>query len=474
MIVSVHVTKTAGTSFGTALRREFGARFMHDDEDWAGYKTPEANARRAANAARMRARRDELLERFDVIHGHFAPEKYAGLFPRTEFVAFFRDPFQQAVSHYQFLSRLPPTLDHPVARDFHAARMTLEDFIAWEATRNPQAQLIGELAVEDFAMVGLTEQFARSVVLFNEMFGCRLESDVLENTNPTRNGSGYPINESLRRHIARHREEDIDLYRRAEARFDRLIMRRSIFQVGGSPAAPKFGLLDSPVDPRKAQLVSAAIDRYGLKSIMDVGACWGVHGAYTFHALQSGKIERALIIDGEITHLSRTRAADDARIALMEGDIGEAEFVARLPDCDAAIVFDVLLHQVAPDWDQFIARYAFKVNHFVIWNQDWVGSDSTVRYVERGLDWYLANVPEMDAARVRRWFARHDEICPRFNRPWRDVPDYWQWGITSPDLIDAMHGAGFVLDYFNNFGVWSAQCPNIQLNGYLFRRPAPR
>jgi hypothetical protein len=94
--------------------------------------------------------------------------------------------------------------------------------------------------------------------------------------------------------------------------------------------------------------------------------------------------------------------------------------------------------------------------------------------VERGLDWYLANVPEMDAARVRRWFARHDEICPRFNRPWRDVPDYWQWGITSPDLIDAMHGAGFVLDYFNNFGVWSAQCPNIQLNGYLFRRPAPR
>jgi hypothetical protein len=401
MIVSVHVTKTGGTSFGAALKREFKERFMHDDEDWAGYDTPEAAARRAANATRMRNRRDELLQRFDVIHGHFVPEKFANLFPRTEFLAFFRDPFQQAISHYQFLCRLP-AVDHPAVREFRAARMTLEDFIAWEAIRNPQAQLIGGFAIEDFAMIGLTEQFARSVALFNAMFGRQLDCAVFENASPTRGESGYVIKENLRRHIALHRAEDIDLYRRAEARFNRLIMRRSIFEVGGSPESPRFGVVDGSVDPRKAQLVSAAIDRYGLTSIMDVGACWGVHGGYTFHALRSGKIERAFILDGEITELTRARATGDARVALVEGDLGDAEFVARLPDCDAAIMFDVLLHQVAPDWDQFLARYALKVNHFVIWNQDWAGSDSSVRYVERGLEWYLANVGEMDAARVRR------------------------------------------------------------------------
>jgi hypothetical protein len=38
---------------------------------------------------------------------------------------------------------------------------------------------------------------------------------------------------------------------------------------------------------------------------------------------------------------------------LLEGDIGDAGFIDALPPCDAAIIFDVLLHQVAPDWDAF-------------------------------------------------------------------------------------------------------------------------
>ena len=70
-----------------------------------------------------------------------------------------------------------------------------------------------------------------------------------------------------------------------------------------------------------------AIDRYGLKSIIDVGACWGVNGAYTFHALASGKIERAVIVDGNITSLTRERATGDARIELRQGNIGDAEFI---------------------------------------------------------------------------------------------------------------------------------------------------
>jgi hypothetical protein len=469
MIVSVHVTKTAGTSFGAALRREFKDRFMHDDEDWAGYRSPQAEARRAANAVRMRNRRDELLEKFDVIHGHFVPEKYADLFPRSDFVAFFRDPFQQAISHYEFLRRLPPT-DHPIAQDFRETRMTLQDFVAWEKTKNPQTQLVGDFAIDDFTMVGLAEQFARSVALFNDMFGRRLTCEMFENANPDRGDSAYPIDAELRSHIARHRAEDIDLYRRAEARFARLTSRRSIFAVGGAPAAPRFGVLDVPINAAKAQLVADAIDRYALTSIMDVGACWAVHGGYTFHALTSGKIERAVILDGEVTDLTRERAAGDARVELVEGDIADAEFVAALPACDAAIVFDVLLHQVAPDWDEFLARYAYKVNYFVIWNQDWIGSASSVRFIERGPQWYIENVGDADAARVRRWFERHDEICPRFDRPWRDVPDFWQWGIVSTELIDAMRKAGFDLDYFNNCGAWSERYPNIQQNAYLFSR----
>jgi hypothetical protein len=414
----------------------------------------------------MRARRDELLEKFDVIHGHFVPEKFAGLFPATDYVAFFRDPFQQAVSHYEFLRRLPD-IDHPVVREFRAAGMTLQDFIAWDAVGNPQTQLVGGFSPEDFTMVGLTEEYERSIALFNVMFGRNLVN-ASENANPSRDASGYAIDADLRKLIARHREQDIDLYRRAQARFTRLTSVRSIFQVGTMPA--KFGVLDVPIDRRKADLVAAAIERYALQSILDIGACWGVHGGYTFDALASGRIARAVIADGDVTALTRERAATDIRAQIREGDLGDAGFIDALPRCDAAIVFDVLLHQVAPDWDAFLARYARKVEHFIIWNQDWIGSERSVRFVERGLDWYLDNVGDTNRARITEWFGRHDEIAPQFGRAWRDVHFFWQWGITMPDLVAVMRKLGFALDHFDNFGAWSPAHPNIENHAYLFRR----
>src|SRR5947209_12278611 len=126
-------------------------------------------------------------------------------------------------------------------------------------------------------------------------------------------------------------------------------------------------MLDVPIHPIKAHLLSAAIKRYRLKSLVDVGGCWGVNGGYSFYALSEGA-EQIVIADGEITELTRTRAAGDPRIELRQGMLGDARFVASLPRCDAAIVFDVLLHQVAPDWNEFLALYAERVDHFVIYN----------------------------------------------------------------------------------------------------------
>src|ERR1043166_10208152 len=122
---------------------------------------------------------------------------------------------------------------------------------------------------------------------------------------------------------------------------------------------------DWPVTPCKAAMISDAIERYRLRSIIDVGACWGVNGGYAQHALASGKIERAIVLDGRITNLTRARFSNESRAQLREGDLGNLEFIDAVPKCDAAIIFDVLLHQVDPDWDEFIARYARKVDHFI-------------------------------------------------------------------------------------------------------------
>jgi hypothetical protein len=228
MIVSVHLPKTAGNSLKEALKREFKDRLLLDYEDWAGYRSPESDARTAANAVEMRSRRDELLGRFDAIHGHFIADKYVGLFPDTHFVAFFRDPFQQTVSQYRFLLRIPHAREHPAVRILHDEKMTLQDFIIWEATKNPQTQCVGAVAIEDFAMVGLVEEYPRSIRLFRAVFGRVLSSDIFENVNPVRSEAGYPIDAELRKIIEIHRAADIDLYRRARELFARQAGRRVV------------------------------------------------------------------------------------------------------------------------------------------------------------------------------------------------------------------------------------------------------
>src|SRR5262245_60067176 len=228
MIVSVHLPKTAGNSLKEALTREFKDRLLLDYEDWAGYRSPQSDARTAANAAEMRSRRLELLEKFDAIHGHFIADKYVGLFPETHFVAFFRDPFQQTVSQYRFLLRIPHARVHPAVRILHDEKMTLEDFIIWRATKDPQTQCVGAVALEDFAMVGLVEEYPRSVRLFQMIFGRALSSDIFENVNPERANGDYPIDAELRKIIQIHRAADIDLYRRAKDLFAQQAGRRAV------------------------------------------------------------------------------------------------------------------------------------------------------------------------------------------------------------------------------------------------------
>ena len=227
MIISIHVPKTAGTSFRLRLEAAYGARMLADYGDWVGYNTPEAIERRATRMAEMRARRDELIRDYDVIHGHFIADKYAGLFPNGRFAGFFRAPYQQAVSNYRFLLRHKGA-GHPGVDEFHRVKPSLIEFIA--AVPNVQATYLGQVALDDFAMVGLTEQYERSVALFGAVFAREMPPETERSTvNPERTeGETYDISPEVRQAVDRHRPADVELYRRAVERFERLAARYGV------------------------------------------------------------------------------------------------------------------------------------------------------------------------------------------------------------------------------------------------------
>ena len=220
MILSVHVPKAGGNSFRELLQNEFGERLMRDYGDWAGFRVPEALERGRIRTEQMRGRRDELLEKYDIIHGHFAPDKYLGLFPKEEYVAFFRDPYQQSVSHYWFLVRNPQR-EHLEEKMLHDAKMTLHDYLRWEAFHNQQTQYLGSLSIEDLSMVGLSEEFYKSVELFNATFGCNLRGESFLNVNPDHQGVPYKIDDDVRKLVDKYRAADVENYRLAKELFTR-------------------------------------------------------------------------------------------------------------------------------------------------------------------------------------------------------------------------------------------------------------
>lgn len=231
MIISIHIPKTAGISFQAVLKREFGSRVLFDYGDWVGLETPSMQTYRKQRTMEMRARRDELLCDYDVIYGHFVADKYYDLFPDTKFSAFFRDPYQQMISLYNFLERSRPDDEfnymHAGVKLFHSVRPTLIEFV--EIGSNIQSDFMGQVAIDDLDVVGLFEQYEQSVALFSKVFGKQLRADAERlNVNPKRADNGYNCDPAVRAAIERHCAKDIELYRLARERFAMLTKRHAI------------------------------------------------------------------------------------------------------------------------------------------------------------------------------------------------------------------------------------------------------
>lgn len=101
----------------------------------------------------------------------------------------------------------------------------------------------------------------------------------------------------------------------------------------------------------------------------------------------------------------------------------------------------------------------------------WAGDESTVRFLDRGRDWYKANVAWVNESAIDKWFDELDCLDPVTNRPRRNDHVFWQWGITWNDMLKTVEGLGFKLDYFQDYGLFSPKWPLIRNQGFIFVRP---
>ena len=73
--------------------------------------------------------------------------------------------------------------------------------------------------MEEFAFVGLTEEYRRSVLLFNKVFGANLSLDHNENFNPQKSNQ-YNQSDEIVALIKKNNSRDIELYNQAKKIFN--------------------------------------------------------------------------------------------------------------------------------------------------------------------------------------------------------------------------------------------------------------
>ena len=117
----------------------------------------------------------------------------------------------------------------------------------------------------------------------------------------------------------------------------------------------------------KTDLIDRACKDFGVESFADLGAVWGVAGGYTFYTLEKYHIEKAFLVDTGITDEVREKKKEFPQLSLIEANFGSPEVSQKIATVGAIIMFDVLLHQVAPDWDEVIRNYSKNTDHFVIY-----------------------------------------------------------------------------------------------------------
>jgi hypothetical protein len=223
--------------------------------------------------------------------------------------------------------------------------------------------------------------------------------------------------------------------------------------------------------PCKKEVIDYVFNRFKVNTVAELGCVWGVSGVYGRYIAETYPHTMVIQVDWHWTDEAKELCGKYSNISMMTGDFGNAEMPSKVGSVDAIILFDVLLHQVAPDWDRVLQMYAPYTDLFLIVNPQFTGSPVTVRLLDLGRENYFANVPhDKEHPTYKNLFDKMYEINTEHGgRIWRDISSVWQWGITDSDLFHKIRELDFNPVYQKNIGGWG-DLANWECNAFVFKK----
>ena len=212
--ISVHLPKTAGSSFRSSLEIIFGDQ-LHKDYKGSGMAlTAFERNKRAFTDSFLLAERG--LAPFDCVHGHFLPAKYLLLrdLEALTFITWMREPVARMISHYHYWQQAYDSeKSAPHHKQVIEEGWSLEEFCLNERFRNIYSKYLWGFPLEYFDFIGITEYYKEDFQYFTKKYFNNTQPVKRENTSKRMDSINFSP-ETLEK-IKHFHSKDIELYQRA-------------------------------------------------------------------------------------------------------------------------------------------------------------------------------------------------------------------------------------------------------------------
>lgn len=208
-LISVHLPKTAGSTFGKVILPQIYPRsqILYDYDDLP---------------INTLIQKSQLTTETRVIHGHFPATKYREYYPNAKIVIWLRNPILLLISAYYFWMTLNP--DHLILnKDYRYVvenKLDFADFVKQSFTHNITSNyFVKGMKLTDFYFVGLQEFFRDDLNDIQNSLGWPPLKVLSSNCNSYDNYQDKVTdsltNESLVKKIVSLNSADIEMYQEA-------------------------------------------------------------------------------------------------------------------------------------------------------------------------------------------------------------------------------------------------------------------
>lgn len=213
MIISVHIPKTAGSSFGLVLKTIYGKDlFLDYGNQFAVQNNNKSRFSIIRDIIGFSFSENKLNEQTRCIHGHFRANKYENQFEELKYIAWIRHPVKRVISHYYHFKN-NPNVNNPISTIIKKNDLSLAEFASMDNMYNLQCRYLGNIAIENYYFIGIQDYYERFLLRYFSLIKMKYVKKNPINVNLAKKiDLEYKIDKTVWEYIAGLNKEDFKVY----------------------------------------------------------------------------------------------------------------------------------------------------------------------------------------------------------------------------------------------------------------------